>query len=134
MSIEILKKLSEEDSWKILKSVMPSTPIKGWRLLAILMDGLVLQHDELSLRVILSVGLEEDGKTWLHFSLSHPDRLPTWEELRDISRMFWGEERMSIHVVPPKSKHVNLHSTAMHLWSCVDGPTIPDFTRGSGMI
>lgn len=28
-------------------------------------------------------------------------------------------------------KHVNKHPYCLHLWSCLDGPVLPDFTRGS---
>jgi hypothetical protein len=84
-------------------------------------------------RVILSGDREEDGHRWLHLSTSFPDRLPTWEELRDTKDLFLGN-RTALQVLPKKEKYVNVHPYVLHLWVCLDEDVVPDFTRGAGTI
>jgi hypothetical protein len=84
-------------------------------------------------RVILSGDREEDGRRWMHLSTSFQDRLPTWEELRDVKELFLGD-RTALQVLPKKENYVNVHPYVLHLWVCLDEEVIPDFTRGAGTI
>lgn len=86
------------------------------------------------LSLILSVGEEDDGRRWLHFSLAGRDRLPTWDEFVRAKELFLGEETKAILVLPPRSQWVNIHPYALHLWVSLDGDPLPDFTRGTGSI
>jgi hypothetical protein len=54
---------------------------------------------------------------WLHVSVSRRDRLPNWEEVARVKKVFIGEERAAVHVIPKSSDHVNLHEFCLHLWS-----------------
>ena len=87
------------------------------------------------LRLILTATLEADHKRWLHISVSHRGgRYPTWEELCRIKDTFCGEDATTYQIHPPRSKHVSIHDKCLHLWTCLDGPVTPDFTRGGETI
>jgi hypothetical protein len=83
--------------------------------------------------VLITVGRHE-GKRWIHFSIAHPSRIPHFEELRRYKDAFLGVERKAIQVLPPKSEYVNIHPYCLHLFSCLDGDGLPDFTHGSGSL
>lgn len=75
-----------------------------------------------------------DGRTWLHVSIASPDRMPTYDELIELKATFVGEDRKAIMVLPPRSEHVNIHPNCLHLYCCLDGDPLPDFTTGKEMI
>jgi len=37
-------------------------------------------------------------------------------------------------VVPPRSQYVNINPTVLHLWVCLDGDVLPDFTHGGSSL
>ena len=84
--------------------------------------------------VIASVDRELDGKRWVHVSVARPDRLPTWEELMMVRNTLLGADRRCVQVLPDKESYVDIHHCCLHFWYCVDGETVPDFSRGSGSI
>ena len=84
--------------------------------------------------VIASASREADGKRWLHVSVCHRDHLPSWELLRQVKDEFIGKDRKAIQVLPAASEYVNINPNVLHLWHCMDGDTLPDFTGGSGSI
>jgi hypothetical protein len=86
------------------------------------------------LSVIASVEFHSDRKWWLHVSVAHPNRLPSYDELADVKELFIGAERTAYQVMPPRSKHVNIHKYCLHLWHCIDGDVTPDFTKGGKTI
>ena len=115
----------------VLRRVMPPE----WRLRDRTEDGAAWSNGRLA--VILSANTELDDKRWLHLSVSmmgDPDRLPSWGDLLEVRNLFLGEEALCLHLVPPKSEHVNIHAGVLHLWHCMDGRPTPDFTRGSGSL
>lgn len=105
----------------------------GWRLLDVAEDGarwLGPNHQT----VIMSGDRYGDGKRWLHLSTAFPSRLPRWREVVEVRDVFLGRERKAIQVLAPASEHVNINRFVLHLWHCVDGDVLPDFTNGRGMI
>jgi hypothetical protein len=96
------------------------------------MDGARYANDA-GLTVILSGAIEEDGRRWLHLSISHRSRLPKWRELVAVRDLFPGDV-YCYQVLPPQEKHVNIHPRVLHLWHCLDGNPLPDFTRGTGSL
>lgn len=82
----------------------------------------------------MSVSVEEDNELWIHVSLSHRNRLPTYEEMKVVKSIFIGNEQDAIQIFPRLSNHVNIHPYCLHLWSCLNPNKFPDFTRGLGMI
>lgn len=85
------------------------------------------------LTVMLTCAIENDGRAWLHLSVSHPERLPTWGELRLVKEAFLGD-REAYQVMPPRSRYVNIHPHCLNVFALLEGDALPDFTRGMGGI
>ena len=52
-------------------------------------------------RIILaSAGEYDDGKEWLHVSVSRKSRLTTYEELTRSKRDFIGDDKKAVFVLP----------------------------------
>lgn len=72
------------------------------------------------LRVIFTT--EEHGtKIVRHVSVSHASRYPTWEEIKDVRRDFFGTKHEAIMFLPPDNEYVNLHENCFHLWAKANG-------------
>lgn len=84
------------------------------------------------LRVLASIAPYGDDRVWLHLSISHRKRMPTYEELVYMKRHWAGENRKCIMVLPPKDEHVNIHPRCLHLYCCLDEDPLPDFTAMIG--
>lgn len=96
--------------------------------------GLRYQHTLAPLVVMLTASTEQDGREWVHFSMSHRDRIPTWEELTAAKGHFLGDV-YAYQVLPPKVKYVNINPKVLHLFHCLTGePPLPDFTRGTSSL
>ncbi|HEX2101953.1 MAG TPA: hypothetical protein VHF69_14870, partial [Candidatus Synoicihabitans sp.] len=102
----------------------------GWRVVAQGEDGFAATNEARKLRVIVSDALEQDGRRWRHLSCSLEKRVPNYEELCLVKRIFIGDEREAYAVFPRKSHHVNIHPNCLHLWCPLDGPVLPDFSLG----
>ena len=87
-------------------------------------DGLV---------VGLSCKREEDEKRWAHASCSRKARMPSYDDLALVKRVFIGPGRFAYQVFAPASEHYSLHPFCLHLWACIDagerGAMLPDFLR-----
>jgi hypothetical protein len=92
------------------------------------LDGCRWQHLDYPLTVISSVCYEDDGKLWLHVSYAHQKRMPTYGEMQLVKSMFIGEDKYAMMVLPPKDKYVNLHKYCLHLWHCLEGHPLPEFS------
>lgn len=114
-------------------------PREGWRKIHRTPDGCAFVNNEGheghdAMTVIISGAREEDGKRWVHLSVARPDRLPSYHELVAVKETFIGAERKAISVFAPRSEHVNIHEYCLHLWHCVDGDPLPDFTGGGATL
>lgn len=105
-----------------------------WREAERRVDGCAYVQSLTGLVVILSANREGDGRRWLHLSVSRRNRLPSWEDLREVKAIFLGPTRKAIQILPPEAEYVNLHPYVLHLWACLDGDPLPDFTQGSGSL
>ena len=103
-----------------------------WKLVMVVGDGAKYQSHR-GLTAIVSVSTELDGKAWLHLSVSRRKREPSWADLVEARNILLGDV-MTYQVIPPSSEHVNIHSHVLHLWHCLEGDVLPDFTRGSGSL
>lgn len=56
-----------------------------------------------------------------HMSISHPTRLPTWEELRDARYKFMAPHIHVAMLLPPKEQYVNVHEYCFQLWELAKG-------------
>jgi hypothetical protein len=128
-----------ELAWRAARPELQSTrlPPTQWRIVHEGKDGrawVSVRNGEAS--VIESVSRERDERLWLHVSLARRDRLPTWDELRDVKQQFLGSHVEAYVVLPPISRYVNVLSTCLHLWTCLDAPrgVLPDFSGGTGSI
>ena len=87
-----------------------------------------------NLIVIVSQGKEQDGKEWRHVSLSRRNKYPPYEEIKRIKNIFIGSDEKAMMIFPKETNHVNIHQYCFHLYSCIDGDSLPDFDRGMGTI
>lgn len=85
------------------------------------------------LLVIASAGEYEDGREWLHVSVSRKSRLPTYDELTRVKRDFIGDDKKAVFVLPEKQNHVNIHNYCLHLFYSANNP-LPEFSNGAGLI
>lgn len=106
-------------------------PPKGWTKVGGCENVWRSIHDKLT--VIVTGRREGDGRRWMHVSVSHRDRLPTWPELKTVKDMLIGPDTVAIQVFPRAAEFVNVHPFCLHLWHCLDGDVIPDF-RVDGQI
>jgi len=104
-----------------------------WELTDHACDGAAYMRQD-GMCVIISAAREQDNKYWLHVSCSYKNRLPSWGELKEVKSLFIGKEKTAIQMLPPDSKYVNIHPYCLHLWHCLDGSTLPDFSRGGKSI
>lgn len=108
-----------------------------WRQLQGGQDGAMYVRSGISLSlaeppkqtVILSGGYRGDQQ-WLHVSTAWTNRLPTWEEFREVRETFFGDDLVAIQVFPPKAEYVNVHRFCLHLYARVDERTVPDLRIG----
>ncbi len=83
------------------------------------------------LLVLASCAVYGDGVPWLHVSVSRRDRkIPTWEQMSQVKRVFVGDNRTALQVMPPKHQWVNIHPGCLHLYCCLTHDVTPDFTAG----
>ena len=57
-----------------------------------------------------------NGEGWDHVSVSREDRIPTWDEMEKIKRMFFREDETAMQLHVPPSRHINCHPHVLHLW------------------
>lgn len=64
--------------------------------------------------------IASSGEGWEHVSVSLEDRVPTWDEMCSVKRLFWDAEDCVVQLHPPKSEYVNCHPYCLHLWRSLD--------------
>jgi len=85
--------------------------------------------------VIVTIDEEVDGRTWLHVSLSFPDRLPTFKDVRSVKRIFMGKYHYAAMIFPPEKYYVNQNPFVLHIFACPnDEWPLPEFTRYQGTL
>ena len=117
------------------------TPPRGWELVAAQgrhptdpddLGGAAYVNRDSRLKVIRSKATYSDGD-WVHVSLSRPNRLPTWGDLKLVKQAFLGDVT-ALQILPKASNYVNIHPFCLHLWYCCDGERVPDFQKIKGQI
>lgn len=63
--------------------------------------------------LIVSHSEEEGG--W-HLSMSHKNKLPTYEEMKDFRYKFLPNGINVCEIFPPRERFVNIHKFCRHLW------------------
>ena len=99
-----------------------------WKVVMELADGARYWNNPAQMSVIVSGAVEQDGKRWVHVSVARPTRLPSYDDMAWAKQTFMGADAYAYSVRPPVAKHVNIHPNCLHLWSCLDGPRLPEFS------
>jgi hypothetical protein len=63
---------------------------------------------------------------WHHVSCSFADKLPSYEDLQEIRKVFIGEGMTSVMIFPPEHQYINYHPFCLHLYACLDADPWPD--------
>lgn len=96
----------------------------GWHIIDRAEDGLLWQrlHGE-AIKVMESTSVKPDGRTWLHVSVSKPSKskMPTYEDIQTMRRLFIGENRESYMIFPTQDRYININPV-LHLFACLDQP------------
>ena len=72
---------------------------------------------------------------WLHVSVSRRDRIPSYEELNEVRRIFVGAGLKAIQVFPALKEVVNHHPFCLHLFASLEErDPLPDFRDAEGRI
>lgn len=125
--------LAEATTDGLVARILPRPTPAGWTLTDRPADGAWYKRGD-GLGAILTVATEDDGKRWVHLSVSRAKRLPSWEDLVAARDAFLGTEALAVQVLAPNSRHINIHAFCLHLWRCLDGDPVPDFARGGTSI
>lgn len=59
-----------------------------------------------------------DGEGWEHLSVSLPNRMPHFDEMMAVKRLFWDAEDVVVQYAPKESEYVNSHPYVLHWWAC----------------
>jgi len=127
-----MESLSQIEIIALKNQYLPKILPASWRAVQEAMDGRAYIN-AWDMSVIVAFSRELDGKRWAHFSIAHKKRIPTWDELKDAKQLFLGDLK-AIQILPAKKEYVNIHLFCLHLFSCLDGDPLPDFTGGSGSL
>lgn len=112
----------------------PTVLPPSWELVARSPDGAKYVAELLGLAAIISCRVEDDGRPWIHLSVSHRARVPSWREMRECKEVFLAD-REAYSVLPPRARYVNIHPNVLHLFALLDGASVlPDFTSGTGSL
>jgi len=69
---------------------------------------------------LIIVGQSEYG--W-HLSISHPERYPTWDEIKEARFQLTPHNVTMAMILPPPDEYVNIHENCFHLWQIEDPRT-----------
>lgn len=79
------------------------------------------------LAVIVSVAVYDDGREWLHVSMSRKNRIPSYSDIVLVKQSFIGVNKKAVMVFPEQENHVNIHNNCLHLFYCAENP-LPEFS------
>ncbi len=83
--------------------------------------------DETPMKVIATA-----GEGWDHVSVSMQHRIPGWQEMEYVKRLFFTDEETAMQLHVPPDDHIDHHPNCLHLWRPhgVDIPRPPDWMIG----
>ena len=106
----------------------PPIDNSAYKLIETRLDGhMYMGIDGMS--VIESIAIEDDGNTWLHVSFARKSRMPDYEDMARIRKIFFKETQKVIMIFPPKEKHVNIHPYCLHFFCCLSAKVLPEFSK-----
>ncbi|GIW55015.1 MAG: hypothetical protein KatS3mg082_1419 [Nitrospiraceae bacterium] len=126
----IARELSRTEDLSWLSDWLPYAPPPGWRLAAVAEDGRAYRSDD-GLVAVMSGSTEQDGRRWIHLSVSRKDRLPSWDDLVRVRDAFLGPEVEAYQVIPPRSRSCeHLSDGATSSGPAWTGPRSPTSREG----
>ena len=60
--------------------------------------------------------IASNGLGWEHVSVSHTNRIPSWETMCEIKDMFFNDDEVVMQLHPKKENYINNHKYCLHLW------------------
>jgi len=69
------------------------------------------------------------GDNWLHVSVSAKGKIPTYNELTNVKKLFIGDDQKAIQIFPKEEEHVNIQPNTLHLYTCLTRDPLPDFRK-----
>jgi hypothetical protein len=66
------------------------------------------------LQVLVTMDPTHFGKL-LHLSISYQDRYPSWEEVRDVKRVFFPPQFSAMMVLPAEAEYINIHNFCLQV-------------------
>lgn len=123
-------RLAEEQATPMHEAIPRILPA-GWTILQRFGDGNAYRYRN-GLKVLVSTAPFEDGREWMHISLSRNDRIPNYDDVKFVKNTF-AEGRFAYQIFPPLSQNINIHEFCLHLWVPLTGELpLPNFgARGS---
>jgi hypothetical protein len=55
-----------------------------------------------------------------HLSISHPNRYPTWDEIKTARYELLPHDITVAMLLPPPDEYINIHPNCFHLWEIED--------------
>jgi hypothetical protein len=92
---------------------------EDWHIVERRPDGLLWQRlTGEAIKVMESTSMKADGKLWLHVSVSKPSKtkMPTYDDIQVMRRLFIGEHRESYMVFPTKDRYIDINPV-LHLFA-----------------
>ncbi len=83
------------------------------------------------LRLIIDCEEKDDGRHWVHISVSRKKFDPSHLDMVKVKHDFIGRERYAYAVYPTGDNYVNIHAHCLHLWALAegaDGRVLPEFS------
>lgn len=123
------------DHWlaEALDSAHNRARLAGWQRVEFGQDGACYKREGIGLgankppmQTVIISGSYRDDIPWLHVSTAWSNRLPTWDEFRQIRDVFLDDGLIAVQVFPPKAEYINQHPYCLHLYARVDARTVPD--------
>lgn len=75
-------------------------------------------------RALYAIEEHHDGR-WEHLSISRPDQIPSWDDLRQAKLDFFGPRVAVAQIIPSEKNYVNKHPYCLHLWRYLGGKRWP---------
>lgn len=66
--------------------------------------------------------IASSGDGWDHVSVSRNDRVPNYEEMEQVAKLFFRPTEYAVQYHVPASEHVNVHDYCLHWWRSLDAP------------
>jgi len=77
----------------------------------------------------LNIMIMSNDPEWEHAVVTRIDKIPSWEEMCLVKKLYWGEDVTVIQFHPRKKDYWNIHPYSLHMWKHKDGHKLPDLQK-----